>query len=168
MSSAEAARHLGESQANISYHLRQLYDAGLLELAEEIRVRGGRAKRYRHPADSGANLPQGTYEDHLVLASALADEMVRRSRERLPGVPGDFTDAELTLAPETWERARTLAAELGRLVHEEALPPGAPGGVRVSTTVMLFRMAEGADPGGAGGTGAADGAGTGVGTGEAP
>ncbi|MEU3601147.1 helix-turn-helix domain-containing protein [Streptomyces sp. NPDC006798] len=154
LSSAEAARELGETQANISYHIRLLYDAGLLELAEETTVRGGRAKRYRHPVD-GPTLPAGSPEDHVAVASALASEMVRRSGHRVPGLPGDLTDAELTVRPETWERARALAAELGRIVHEEALPPGTEGAVRMSATVLLFRMADeerGADPGGEPGT----------------
>ncbi|MEU5161993.1 helix-turn-helix domain-containing protein [Streptomyces sp. NPDC020875] len=146
LSSAEAARELGETQANISYHIRLLYDAGLLELAEETTVRGGRAKRYRHPVD-GPALPAGGPEDHVAVASALASEMVRRSGQRIPGLPGDLTDAELTVRPETWERARALAAELGRIVHEEALPPGTEGAVRMSATVLLFRMAENEDQG---------------------
>ncbi|MFE0425039.1 helix-turn-helix domain-containing protein [Streptomyces sp. NPDC058953] len=162
LSSAEAARRLGESQANISYHIRQLHDAGLLELAEETNIRGGRAKRYRHPVDSGAALPDGSPDDHVAVAAALAAEMVRRSGERLPGVPGDVTDAELTVGTGTWERARALAAELGRIVHEEALPPGTEGAVRMSATVLMFRMTEEADPG----PGDRDGTGVGAGPGE--
>jgi DNA-binding transcriptional ArsR family regulator len=56
MSAAEVAREFGESQANISYHLRRLHAAGLLHVAEEVRIRGGRAKRYRHDPDSGRKL----------------------------------------------------------------------------------------------------------------
>ncbi|MFC4560254.1 helix-turn-helix domain-containing protein [Nocardiopsis mangrovi] len=48
MSAAEAARELGETQANVSYHLRRLHDAGLLEAAGQTEIRGGLAKRYRH------------------------------------------------------------------------------------------------------------------------
>ncbi|MFI1831376.1 helix-turn-helix domain-containing protein [Streptomyces sp. NPDC020412] len=140
MSSAEAARELGESQANVSYHIRQLHAVGLLDLVEETSVRGGRAKRYRHMPDSGERLPVGSGADQRAVASVLADELVRRSRERLPGAAGDFTDAELTLAPEAWQRVKALAAELGRVMHEEALAPGTAGAVRVSATVMLFPM----------------------------
>nr|WP_244162473.1 helix-turn-helix domain-containing protein [Amycolatopsis regifaucium] len=53
MSAAEAARELGETQANVSYHLRRLHEAGLLDVAEEVRIRGGLAKRYRHDPESG-------------------------------------------------------------------------------------------------------------------
>ncbi|MFE7132677.1 helix-turn-helix domain-containing protein [Streptomyces sp. NPDC057638] len=140
MSSAETARELGESQANISYHIRQLHAVGLLDLVEEISVRGGRAKRYRHLPESGERLPKGSGADHRAVASVLAEELVRRSRERLPGAAGDFTDAELTLTPETWRRVKEMAAELGQIMHEEALPPGTEGAVRVSATVMLFPM----------------------------
>ena len=55
MSAAEVAREIGGTQANASYHLRQLYDAGLLDVAEEVSVRGGQAKRYRH--DPSARQP---------------------------------------------------------------------------------------------------------------
>ncbi|MFD0801388.1 helix-turn-helix domain-containing protein, partial [Streptomonospora algeriensis] len=53
MSAAEAARELGETHANVSYHLRRLHEGGLLEVAEEVRVSGGRARRYRHDPASG-------------------------------------------------------------------------------------------------------------------
>ena len=46
LSAAEVARELDVSQANASYHLRLLHDAGLLVIASEETVRGGRAKRY--------------------------------------------------------------------------------------------------------------------------
>ena len=51
LSAAEVARELGVSQANASYHLRLLLDAGQLVMAGEEVVRGGRAKKYRHPWD---------------------------------------------------------------------------------------------------------------------
>ncbi len=45
LSAAEVARELDVSQANASYHLRLLLDAGLLVIASEENVRGGRAKK---------------------------------------------------------------------------------------------------------------------------
>ena len=50
MSAADVARELDLTHANASYHLRQMRDAGLLVVAEEESVRGGRAKRYRYDA----------------------------------------------------------------------------------------------------------------------
>ena len=41
LSAAEVARELDVSQANASYHLRLLLDAGLLVIASEENVRGG-------------------------------------------------------------------------------------------------------------------------------
>ena len=49
MSAAEVARELEVTHANASYHLRLLADAGLLVEAGEEKIRGGVAKRYRHP-----------------------------------------------------------------------------------------------------------------------
>src|SRR5260221_12983564 len=51
LSAAELARGLEVSQALASYHLRQLADAGLVELVGERSRRGGREGRYRHRAD---------------------------------------------------------------------------------------------------------------------
>lgn len=140
MSASEAARELEEKQANISYHLRQLHAAGLLELVEETSVRGGRAKRYRHDPGSGEAARAESGDDYTVLTAALADEMLRRSRERTTDAPGAFTDAEMWLPPEAWTRALRLAGELGVIMHDEALPPGTEGAVRASATLMLFEM----------------------------
>ncbi|MEO3755070.1 helix-turn-helix domain-containing protein [Streptomyces sp. B6B3] len=140
MSATEAARALGSSQANVSYHLRLLHSVGLLELAEEVAVRGGRAKRYRHAPSSGESVAPGSRDDYVVLAAAVGEELLRRSRARDTDVRGDFTDAEMTVSPETWQRARTLAAELGDVIHAGALPTDAPGAMRISATVMLFAL----------------------------
>lgn len=146
MSASEAARELGESQANVSYHMRHLLAAGLVELVEETSVRGGRAKRYRHDPASGGSVPGGSLDDYAVLAAAVSEELQRRSRERVPGAPGAFTDAELWLPPEAWNRVRELAEELGVLMHDSARPPGTPGAVRASATLMLFEMARKGTP----------------------
>ncbi|HYG92184.1 MAG TPA: helix-turn-helix domain-containing protein, partial [Nocardioides sp.] len=49
MSAAEVARELDITHANASYHLRVLRDAGEVVVDGEERIRGGMAKRYRHP-----------------------------------------------------------------------------------------------------------------------
>ena len=49
LSAAEIARELDLTHANASYHLRTLADAGLVVEAGEEKIRGGVAKRYRHP-----------------------------------------------------------------------------------------------------------------------
>ncbi len=53
LSAAEIARELGITHANASYHLRLLAAAGLVVEAGEEKIRGGIAKRYRHPWDAG-------------------------------------------------------------------------------------------------------------------
>lgn len=140
MSAAEAARETGESQANVSYHLRRLHAVGLLEVAEEVSVRGGRAKRYRHDPESGQNVSATTPAEHQLLAGALADELRRRATEQRVGAPSAMTDAELWVEPEVWSRALTLAGELGCLLHEAARPPHEPGAVRIGATVVLFEL----------------------------
>ena len=64
MSAAEVARELGTTQANASYHLRRLHAVGLLEVAEEVSIRGGKARRYRHDPASGSTLRTRGPDDH--------------------------------------------------------------------------------------------------------
>ncbi|WP_344568480.1 helix-turn-helix domain-containing protein [Streptomyces axinellae] len=160
-SAAEAARALGQSQANVSYHLRRLHAAGLVEAAGEIPVRGGTAKRYRHDPDSGQrvgrDLPQDAgVEAHLALAAALGEELRRRTAQRDTAVEGRMTDAEVWLEPAVWEDLKARADKLGEDLHTRALPPRTEGAVRVSATMALFAMTSDEDrpmPGTLSGTG---------------
>ena len=154
-SAAEAARALGQSQANVSYHLRRLHAAGLVEAAGEVPVRGGTAKRYRHDPDSGQrvgrDLPQDAgVEAHLALAAALGEELRRRTAQRDTAVEGRMTDAEVWLEPAVWEDLKVRADKLGEDLHTHALPPGTEGAVRVSATVALFVMTSDENPPGPG------------------
>ncbi|MFI7244273.1 helix-turn-helix domain-containing protein [Streptomyces qinglanensis] len=142
-SAAEAARILDQSQANVSYHLRRLHQAGLVDAVGEVTVRGGTAKRYRHDPDSGERLgrgvPQGV-DAYLALAGALGEELRRRTAQRDTAVRGEMTDAEVWLEPEVWAGVRERAREVGDELHRCALPPGTDGAVRVSATMVLFAM----------------------------
>ncbi|PYC74030.1 transcriptional regulator [Streptomyces tateyamensis] len=142
MSAAEAARELGESQANLSYHLRRLHAAGLLELVEEVSVRGGQAKRYRHDPQSGSKVAPSTVEEHQLMVSALAAELRRRTAQRALAARSATTDAELWVDPAVWAEALARAGELGVLLHDAAQRPHAPGAVRVSATMVLFQLHE--------------------------
>ncbi|WP_460463915.1 helix-turn-helix domain-containing protein [Arthrobacter pigmenti] len=166
MSAAEAARELGQTQANVSYHLRRLQSAGLLVAAEDVPVRGGRAKRYRHPGDSAEHLTGGNAGDQQQLAAAMASELVRRADNYRPGTETTFTDAEFAVRQQDFDEARTLARRLGELLHNSASDAaaaaadphsgtGRPELVRVSATLFLFELANGgasgANPNGDGG-----------------
>lgn len=141
MSAAEIARELGISHANASYHLRFLADAGVVVEAGEEKIRGGVAKRYRHPWDAGL-LDQATPEDSALYVRALAEELVRRHRQRRAG-RSLLVDADLWVPEEVWTQARELLERASRLVHESAGAPRSPGTVRVSVTVGAFLMGEG-------------------------
>ncbi|WP_035794109.1 helix-turn-helix domain-containing protein [Kitasatospora mediocidica] len=143
MSAAEAAREVGETQANVSYHLRRLHAAGLLEVVEEVSVRGGRAKRYRHDPESGERVGATSRAEHQLLAAALAEELRRRTAERVVGAPDALTDAELWVTPDAWAQALAMARELGCLLHDAARPPHELGAVRVAATVVLFELDSG-------------------------
>ncbi len=142
MSAAEAARELGETQANISYHLRRLHEAGLLDVAEEVTIRGGRAKRYRHDPDSGRRMTTRNPAEQQLLTKAIAGELLRRAGSRAPGRRASLTDAELWVDPSLWARVLERASELSQELHAAAQPPRTPGTVRVSASVALFELTE--------------------------
>jgi hypothetical protein len=141
LSATEVAHELGISQANASYHLRQLLAAGEVVVAEERPIRGGVAKIYRHPHDA----PPATAADdgsHRLWAQVLATELVRRAEERGPGHAGS-TDAELWVDPEVWQEVVGTVMEASKRLHAAARPPRTEGTVRTSTTISMFQL----DPG---------------------
>ncbi|GAB3208214.1 ArsR/SmtB family transcription factor [Marinactinospora thermotolerans] len=140
MSAAEAARELGETQANVSYHLRRLRDAGLVEVCEEVEVRGGRARRYRHAPESGERIDIRDPGEHRLLASAMAEEMRRRAARQRPGTRSTLTDADLWIDPTSWQNLRERVGSLMSELHEAARPPHTPGTVHVSTSLLMFEM----------------------------
>lgn len=144
LSAAEVARELGTTQANASYHLRVLLDAGLLVISGVDHVRGGRAKKYRHPWDaappeSGASTAPAA--DRAASVRAFADMIPRRFAHRDGGTPVLLTDAELWVTPETWAEAFELLTRASRLVHERAQPPRTEGTVHTNVSVAAFCMA---------------------------
>jgi len=142
LSAAEVARELDVTQANASYHLRLLLSAGLLEVAGEETVRGGKAKKYRHPWDASLlsdPWPAGE-ADKLAYARVLADAIPRRFAERAPAEKAHLTDAELWVAPEVWQRVFDLVTEASTLLHASARPPRTEGTVRASLSVAAFQL----------------------------
>jgi DNA-binding transcriptional ArsR family regulator len=146
LSAAEVARELGLTHANASYHLRVLADAGEVVVAGEEKIRGGLAKRYRHPweDDRRARRPVGpvSEKDRDTYVRALAGELVRRSRLRRPRTRQMITDAELWVSRETWKQVHDLVGQAAVLVHAEAQPPRTPDTIHVNMTAALFQMAE--------------------------
>lgn len=141
LSAAEVARELGITHANASYHLRVLLEAGAVVVAGEEKIRGGVAKRYRHPWESRPG-EKALPEDQEVYVRATADELVRRARLRKPRTRSMFSDAELWVTPQVWQRAEELVREASALVHAEAQPPRSPGTVHVNLTAATFQMTE--------------------------
>ncbi|WP_217493823.1 helix-turn-helix domain-containing protein [Humibacillus sp. DSM 29435] len=156
LSAAEVARELGTTQANASYHLRFLLDAGLLVIAGEENVRGGRAKKYRHPWDAEL-AAHDTHETHSsdeaglagsaaseadldAYVRAFADMIPRRYRQRSLTPQTLLTDAELWVTPQAWAEVRDLLMSASRIVHEQAKPPRTQGTVRTNLSVAAFTM----------------------------
>ena len=142
LSAAEVARELDVSQANASYHLRLLLDAGLLVIASEENVRGGRAKRYRHVWDAptaGAPLDEADAQHYV---RVLADAIQARFADRRPGAPDGthLTDADLWVEPDVWTRVVSLVGEASALLHASAQPPRTEGTVRANLSVAAFEL----------------------------
>ncbi len=147
MSAAEIARELDLTHANASYHLRVLAEAGEVVEAGEERIRGGVAKRYRHPWDRArpsaspdAGPGAGGEEARETYVRVLAGELVRRFGLRSRRARAHLTDAEVWVPPEVWEQAVALVDAAARLVHAEARPPRSAGTVHVNLSAALFPM----------------------------
>lgn len=139
LSATEVAAELGISQANASYHLRQLLAVGEVVVAEQRSIRGGVAKIYRYPYE---NPPRTTTDaaGHRIQAQVLADELLRRTAQRRLGHPGSLTDAELWVDPDVWADILAGVQELSQRLHAAARPPRTEGTIRTSTTMSMFAM----------------------------
>lgn len=139
MSAAEVARELDLTHANASYHLRLLLGAGQLEVASEEHIRGGVAKRYRHPWRDHGTRGRSTAEGRLAWARAMSVELVRRVAwwgER----DDTFIDAELWVSEEDYLAVRGSLQEASTRLHATAQPPRTEGTIKVSMTAALFEM----------------------------
>lgn len=140
LSAAEVARELDITHANASYHLRVLLDAGQLEIASEERIRGGVAKRYRHPWRQHPRKGKSSSADREAYARAMAEELVRRVRLAVPDRRAMFTDAELWVDEADAVAVREAAQEASNRLHDAARPPRTEGTRRVAMTIALFEM----------------------------
>jgi DNA-binding transcriptional ArsR family regulator len=140
MSAAEIARELDISHANASYHLRQLAAAELLVEAGEEKIRGGVAKRYRHPWRSQGTGGKPTSEDKRLYIQAIGDELVRRFDSRRPRTKQFLSDAEMWVEPDTWNEVMALLAKASELMHTRARPPRSEGTIHVNATSIAFQM----------------------------
>ncbi len=142
LSAAEVARELGTTQANASYHLRVLASAGHVVAAGEEKIRGGVAKRYRHPWQEDSvrddDIPRPHADSRLFL-EAVCQELVRRHAQA-GGGPGYSADAEMWVDPEVWDAVLELSAKAGALIHERAQPPRTEGTLHVNLTTVAFTM----------------------------
>lgn len=140
MSAAEAARELGESHANISYHFRRLHDVGLIDLAEEVAIRGGKARRYRHDPGADHQIRPRDGADGALLAAALGKELRRRSTHRNGDGPDAMTDAELWIDPSVWQDLLDAVRGIVERLYAAAQPPRSNGTIPVSALLWFFPM----------------------------
>lgn len=139
MSAAEVARELDITHANASYHLRLLADAGLIVVESEEQIRGGTAKRYRHPYEHGRT-PRPSADELAAQVESMCQELVRRFADRVGERPATFTDAEMWVTPEVWAESIEHLRQASLLVHEKAQRPRTAGTVKITMTVAAFGM----------------------------
>lgn len=143
MSAAEIARELDITQANASYHVRVLAAAALVVEAGEERIRGGVAKRYRHPWQDDS-VQQGVRPagGGRMFVEAMASELLRRFALRDATLSQTNCDAEVWVDPQAWGQVRSMVAEAAVLLHSSARPPRSEGTVHVNMTTALFTMTD--------------------------
>ena len=141
MSATEIARELDITQANASYHVRVLASAALVVEAGTESIRGGMAKRYRHPWQDGSGQegarPAGDVSGFI---EAMTSELLRRLAFRDTTMSQTNCDAEVWVDPRVWGQVRSMVAEAAVLLHQSARPPRTEGTVHVSMTTALFTM----------------------------
>jgi DNA-binding transcriptional ArsR family regulator len=146
LSAAEVARELGTTQANASYHLRVLADAGEVVVAGEEKIRGGVAKRYRHPWRSAGATPRPSGSvapsDNAAFMRALTAEPLGRNDFRHSSPQAYTSDAEMWVTPAVWEEVSALVRQASELIHSSASPPRAPGAIHVNMVAVVFRMSD--------------------------
>ena len=143
LSATELSRELGISHARASYHLRQLHEAGVVELAEVRPRQGGRERRFSYRAGSpGSRGTVQVRQAHGLFAEALCVEVRRRVRQAQEGATRLGIDAELWVEPADWQTAFEAIKAAGEELHRRALPPRSAGAVRVSVSALLFAMTD--------------------------
>lgn len=143
MSAAEVARELNITHANASYHLRVLLEAGAIVIEGEERIRGGVAKRYRHPwqdrpLDGTANAV--TDDERSQFLATLVGEVTRRFALRHETERAVLSDADLWVSVEAWDEASRHLSAAADLIHGAAQKPRTEGSVHVSLTTIAFEM----------------------------
>lgn len=135
MSAAEVARELEIAHASASYHLRQLYDAGLVYVAEERVIRGGQERRYGYDPRGGYLISR---EAAALAEAAILTELQRRlgTNPRRRGV----SDAELWVDPKIWEDVATRVTAALAELEAAAQRPRTPGSRHVAATTMLLEL----------------------------
>ena len=144
MSAAEVARALDITHANASYHLRQLLAAEQIVVAEEVDIRGGKARRYRYDVDrsrADSHVPVRDADARRAMYVAVADELRRRAGYAASAPSRQaMADVEVWIDQVAWAGFIDRAAELMDELHRAAVPPGTSGAVHTNTTLAMFVM----------------------------
>ncbi len=138
VSATEVAAATGLAHAAVSYHLRQLAAAGLVDRVDTAGVPGrtGRPRqRYRMREDAFRDLGP---DSSRLLNRALLSELDRRLEAAGPDTR--TVDAEVWLSEDDWRRVIDLVQKASAIVHERALQPGTPASRHVGFTTLLVDL----------------------------
>ena len=91
------------------------------------------------PSTGARNAPRRPEAVQLIVRAG-TEELQRRLAAPAARHPERFTDAELWVDAETWERARALLDEASALVHDGARPPRTEGTELVNLSLFAFVM----------------------------
>ena len=149
LSAGDLGRRLGISQAAASYHVRKLAQAGLIEPAEQVRVRGGTSTLYRYCVDQPALPPEDLDPEALAVVRELQMrelQTVLAAVERRAGSRDSGTtlvgDLDAWVTPEAWDRVVHGVNALLQDLHAQSSKPGTDGTVHIGAAVQMFPMAE--------------------------
>lgn len=134
-SGTELAGEVDMSQAAVSYHLRQLADAGIIELAETRNKRGGQEKRYRLRTITDLQSDNAAV---VASASATAADLQRRIITGKPETWDFVGDVDIWIDDATYRKCVSAIGEAFEELHRAAVEPGTKGAVHVSATAMTF------------------------------
>jgi DNA-binding transcriptional ArsR family regulator len=146
MSAADVARELDITHANASYHLRQLLAAGQIVVAEQVDIRGGKARRYRYDVDRSRARSRGPAQGAAARRAtylAVADELRRRAGHVADGPNRQaMADVEIWVDQAEWGKLVDRASELMTEIHRAAVPARTPDAVHTNTTLAMFVMTD--------------------------
>jgi DNA-binding transcriptional ArsR family regulator len=124
---SQLAVTLGTAKGNIAHHLGVLREAGMVEVVETRRVRGGTEQYYRRTAHRFSFTGEGARENNSIALQAVAADLQTAENPLL-----NIRNIRLTKS-----QAEELAAQLDKITT--TLKDAGPAGSRYGVVVAVYR-----------------------------